>query len=64
MPLALTSLLWSVGNFLFNAVAARLGDDALAGLQIAVTIEGVFFVASFGLASAVRWTETVRAAAL
>jgi putative MATE family efflux protein len=52
MPLALTSLLWSVGNFLFNAVAARLGDEALAGLQIAVTIEGVFFVASFGLASA------------
>lgn len=52
MPLALTELLWSSGTFLYNVIAQRLGDGALAALQIAATLEGVFIVGSIGLMSA------------
>jgi putative MATE family efflux protein len=51
-PLALTALLWSGGTFLYNVVAARLGDEALAAAQIVNTLEGIFIVGSVGLMSA------------
>ncbi len=52
LPLALTELLWSTGTFLYNVIAQRLGDGALAAMQIASTLEGVFIVGSIGLMSA------------
>jgi putative MATE family efflux protein len=52
IPLALTELLWSTGTFLYNVIAQRLGDDPLAAIQIASTMEGVFIVGSIGLMSA------------
>lgn len=52
LPLAATQLAWSGGNLLYALILARLGTSALAGVQIAYTIEGIFVVASFGLVPA------------
>jgi putative MATE family efflux protein len=52
IPLGITELLWSTGTFLYNVIAQQLGDAALASLQIASTMEAVFFVGSIGLMSA------------
>jgi putative MATE family efflux protein len=52
IPLGITELAWSSGTFLYNVVAQRLGDDALAAAQIANTLETVFIVGSVGLMSA------------
>lgn len=51
-PIALTEVLWSLGGFLYAAVFARVGTEALAASQIAGTLEGIFIVGSFGLMSA------------
>jgi putative MATE family efflux protein len=53
IPLGLTNVFWTTGNFLYNVVAGRLGDDALASMQIVWSLEAVFVVASLGLISAV-----------
>nr|WP_045234494.1 MATE family efflux transporter [Deinococcus pimensis] len=52
LPLTATELFWSVGTLLFTLLFARVGTDALAGVQIVNTIEGIFIVGSFGLMSA------------
>ncbi|AFZ67680.1 MATE family efflux transporter [Deinococcus peraridilitoris] len=52
LPLAATQLAWSGGNLLYALLLARLSTTALAGVQIAYTIEGIFVVASFGLVPA------------
>ncbi|GGM02178.1 MATE family efflux transporter [Deinococcus aerophilus] len=51
-PLAFTEFAWSLGNFLYAAVYARVGTVALAASQIVGTLEGIFIVGSFGLMSA------------
>ncbi|MFC4425760.1 MATE family efflux transporter [Deinococcus navajonensis] len=51
-PLALTEFVWSLGGFLYAAVFARVGTQALAASQIVGTLEGIFIVGSFGLMSA------------
>ncbi len=51
-PLAFTEFAWSLGNFLYAAVYARVGTLALAASQIVSTLEGIFIVGSFGLMSA------------
>ena len=51
-PLALTELVWSLGGYLYNVIFQRLGDEALAAAQIALSIESVFILASFGLMTA------------
>jgi putative MATE family efflux protein len=53
IPLGLTSLSWTVGNFLYNVIIQQLGDGQLAVLQIVWAFSGVFVVGSFGLASAI-----------
>lgn len=52
LPIALTEFLWSSGIYLYNVIAQRLGDGALAAAQIVSTLEGVFIVGSIGLMSA------------
>lgn len=52
IPLGITELVWTVGIFSYNVVLQKLGNLPLAGAQIANTIEGIFIVASVGLASA------------
>ena len=51
-PLAFTEFAWTLGGFLYAAVFARVGTEALAASQIVGTLEGVFIVGSFGLMSA------------
>ncbi|WP_428194440.1 MATE family efflux transporter [Deinococcus saxicola] len=51
-PLAFTEFVWSLGNFMYAAVFARVGTVALAASQIVATLEGIFIVGSFGLMSA------------
>ena len=53
VPLALTTVFWTSGNFIYNVIAQQISNDALAALQIFGAMEGVFFVASLGLMSAV-----------
>jgi Na+-driven multidrug efflux pump len=52
VPLGITELVWTVGIFSYNVVQQKLGNLPLAAAQIANTIEGIFIVASIGLASA------------
>ncbi|WP_272976636.1 MATE family efflux transporter [Deinococcus geothermalis] len=51
-PIALTEFVWSLGGFIYAAVFARVGTQALAASQIVGTLEGIFIVGSFGLMSA------------
>ena len=51
-PIAFTEFAWSLGGFLYAAVFARVGTQALAASQIAANLESVFFISSFGLMSA------------
>lgn len=52
IPLGITELVWTVGIFAYNIVLQKLGNLPLAAGQIATAIEGIFIVASIGLASA------------
>lgn len=51
-PIGFTEFVWSLGGFIYAAVFARVGTEALAGSQIVHTLEGIFIVGSFGLMSA------------
>lgn len=53
LPMALTSFSWTFGNFFYNVLVQRLGDGALASLNIVFSLSGVFIVASIGLGSAI-----------
>lgn len=53
IPLGLTTIFWTTGNFIYNIIAQQISNDALAVLQIFGSLEAVFFVASLGLMSAV-----------
>jgi putative MATE family efflux protein len=52
-PMALTSISWTVGNFLYNVVVAQLGDGPLAAVNIVWTMSSVFVVGSIGLGSTI-----------
>lgn len=52
IPLGFTEFVWTVGIFLYNIVLQKLGNLPLAAAQIATSLEGIFIVASVGLASA------------
>ena len=52
VPLGITELVWTVGIFAYNVVQQKLGNLPLAAAQIANALEGIFIVASVGLASA------------
>jgi len=53
VPMALTSMSWTFGNFFYNVIVAQLGDGPLAALQIVFALSGVFVVGSIGLGSAI-----------
>ncbi len=53
LPLALTSLAWTSGNFLYNVVVQQLGDGPLAAVQVVSAVAPVFVVGSLGLSSAI-----------
>jgi len=53
LPLALTSLAWTSGNFFYNVVVQQLGDGPLAAVQVVSAVAPVFIVFSLGLSSAI-----------
>ncbi|MEY3407839.1 MAG: hypothetical protein RL038_900 [Actinomycetota bacterium] len=52
IPLGLTELVWSGGQFAYGVIIQQISDETLASFNIANTLEGVFIVASVGLAVA------------
>jgi putative MATE family efflux protein len=52
MPAAANEVFWSLGITLYNAVYARIGTDAIASVQINVTVEEIAFVFFIGLGNA------------
>ena len=51
-PMMVTEFFWTSSLFLYNILFAKISTHALAANQIVNTLEGVFMVVSFGLASA------------
>jgi len=51
-PAAANEVFWSVGITIYNAVYARIGTDAIAAIQINVTIEQIANVLFIGLGNA------------
>lgn len=51
-PVILNEAFWSLGQIMYSIAYARIGEEATAAVQIAVTIQNVFFVIARGLANA------------
>jgi putative MATE family efflux protein len=52
LPVALNELLWSLGITTYNAIYGHIGTDALAAINIAVTVDNLAMVIFIGIASA------------
>lgn len=52
LPVALNELFWSTGVTAFNIIYARISTDAIAAVNIAVTIENLAFVTFLGISDA------------
>lgn len=53
IPMALTSMSWTLGNFFYNVIIQQLGDGPLAALQIVFALAAVFVVGSIGLGASI-----------
>lgn len=51
-PVIINEALWALGQVMYNVAYARIGEDATAAIQIANTIQNIFFVLVRGLANA------------
>ena len=51
-PVIINEGFWSLGQIMYSIAYARIGEDATAAVQIATTIQNVFFVVVRGLANA------------
>jgi len=51
-PVIINETLWSLGQVMYSAAYARIGKEATAAVQVATTIQNVFFVLVRGLANA------------
>jgi putative MATE family efflux protein len=52
VPVIFTEAVWSLGITTYNVVYARIGTEAIAAVNIAVTIDRVLFVVFIGLGNA------------
>jgi putative MATE family efflux protein len=52
IPVILTEVLWSLGITTYNIVYARIGTEAIAAVNISVTIDRVLFVLFIGMSNA------------
>jgi Na+-driven multidrug efflux pump len=52
LPVVLTELLWALGMTTYQVVYARIGTEAVAAINIALSIDRVLFVIFIGLAHA------------
>ncbi|WMM26450.1 MATE family efflux transporter [Tissierella sp. MB52-C2] len=51
-PVIINEALWALGQVMYSAAYARIGEDATAAVQVSSTIQNVFFVLVRGLANA------------
>lgn len=51
-PVILNEAFWSLGQVMYSIAYARIGEEATAAVQIATTIQNIFFVVVRGLANA------------
>lgn len=51
-PVIINEALWALGQVMYSAAYARIGEEATAAVQIATTIQNFFFVLVRGLANA------------
>jgi len=51
-PVIINEALWALGQVMYNVAYAKIGEEATAAVQIASTIQNVFFVLVRGLANA------------
>jgi len=52
IPLGLTELVWTVGQFAYGVIVQQISDESLASYNVANSLEGIFIVGSLGLAVA------------
>lgn len=52
MPVIMNEGMWSLGVVMYSIAYARIGKEATAAVQVALTIQNIFMVFSLGLASA------------
>jgi putative MATE family efflux protein len=52
IPLGLTELVWTVGQFAYGVIVQQISDESLAAFNVANSLEGIFIVGSLGLAVA------------
>lgn len=51
-PVILNEAAWALGNIMYSIAYARIGREAIAAVQIAITVQNIFMVISRGLANA------------
>ncbi|MFA5577502.1 MAG: MATE family efflux transporter [Tissierellaceae bacterium] len=51
-PVIINEALWALGQVMYSAAYAKIGEEATAAVQVAATIQNVFFVLVRGLANA------------
>lgn len=51
-PVIIAEAVWSLGQVMYSIAYAKLGEEATAAVQVANTIQNVFFVLARGLANA------------
>lgn len=51
-PVIVNEAFWSLGQVMYSVAYARIGEEATAAVQIATTIQNIFFVIVRGLANA------------
>lgn len=52
IPVIINDVLWSLGMAMYSAAYARISTTAIASIQIANTVQGIFMVIAMGLATA------------
>lgn len=52
VPVIFTEVLWSLGITTYNVVYARIGTEAIAAVNISITIDRVLFVVFIGISNA------------
>ncbi len=52
MPVLLNDLLWAAASIIYSVVYGRMGTGATAAIQICNTVNNMFMVVTFGMASA------------
>jgi len=51
-PVVINEALWALGQVMYSVAYARIGEEATAAVQVAATIQNLFFVLVRGLANA------------